>query len=154
VVVIMTLCITSGLMLLGIPFALFLGVLTALLNIIPYIGIVVSALVAATIAFITKDNSWFVVGTLGVYLLTHILEANIFTPNIVGSKVSVNPLATFIALIIGGELWGIMGMILFIPFSGILKVFCDNIPKLRPFGYLLGTEGTEEDMKGREGEAM
>jgi predicted PurR-regulated permease PerM len=144
VVIILSVLVSGGLMSLGIPFAIFLGVTTALLNIIPYIGIFISALFAVTIAFLTKDSLWYVAGTMGLYLFTHLLESNILTPNIVGHRVSVNPLATFLALLIGSEVWGIMGMILFIPFVGILKVFLDNTPSLRPYGFLLGTEGTEE----------
>lgn len=144
VVVIMAVSVTTGLLALGIPFAFFLGILSALLNIIPYIGIFISAILAVVITFLTKDSALFVFAVICLYLLIHALESNIFTPNIVGSKVSVNPLVTFIALIVGSELWGVMGMILFIPFTGILKVICDNIPALRPYGYLMGTEGTKE----------
>jgi hypothetical protein len=72
------------------------------------------------------------------------LESNILTPNIVGSKVSLNPLTTIIALIIGEEVWGIVGMILFIPLLGVIKVVFDNVEVLQPYGYLLGTEGSDE----------
>lgn len=144
VVIIMSLCICSGLVIIGVPFAIFLGVMTGLLNIIPYIGVFIGALVACIIAFLTKDSSIYVLGTFIVFLTTHLLESNVFTPAIVGRKVSVNPLAIFIALVIGSQVWGIMGMILFIPLIGIIKVICDNIAYLQPFGYLLGTEGTGE----------
>jgi predicted PurR-regulated permease PerM len=144
VVFIMSICIGSGLMALGIPFAIFLAVLTGFLNIIPYIGVFISAILACAIAFLTMDSGWFVLGTFLVYLVTHLLESNLFTPSIVGSKVSVNPLATFVALVIGSNVWGIMGMILFIPLLGIFKVICDNVPALQAYAYLLSTEGTEE----------
>ena len=144
VVIIVAICIGSGLSFLGIPFAIFLGVLAGFFNIVPYVGIIISGLLGCTLTFLTKDSSWYVLGTAIVFLVTHLFEANILTPNIVGRKVSVNPLVVFMALLIGAEVWGIMGMILFIPMVGILKVFCDNIPALNPYGYLLGTEGTEE----------
>jgi predicted PurR-regulated permease PerM len=66
------------------------------------------------------------------------LEGNFITPNIVGSKVSVNPLAAIIALLIGGMLWGPAGMILSIPFTAIIKVVFDHVDSLEPFGFLLG----------------
>ena len=151
VVIIMAICIGTGLSILGVPFAIFLGVLAGFLNIIPYVGIFISGLIACMLTFLTKDSSIYVLGTAIVFLITHLLESNIFTPNIVGKRVSVNPLVVFIALLIGNEVWGVMGMILFIPMVGIIKVFCDNIPSLSAYGYLLGTEGMEEE-NGRRGE--
>ena len=144
VVIIVSIFIGSGLYILGVPFALFLGVLAGILNIIPYVGIFISGILACLVTLLTKDSSWYVVGTACVFLMTHLLESNIFTPNIVGKRVSVNPLAVLMALLIGSEVWGIVGMILFIPMVGVLKVFLDNIPSLNPYGYLLGTEGMEE----------
>ena len=144
VVIIVALCIGTGLSFLGIPFAIFLGILAGFMNIVPYIGIFISALLGCILTFLTKDSTWYVLGTAIVFLITHLMESNFFTPSIVGKRVSVNPLVVFMALLIGGEVWGVMGMILFIPMVGILKVFCDNIPELNPYGYLLGTEGLEE----------
>jgi predicted PurR-regulated permease PerM len=89
VVIIMAVMVTSGLLLLGIPFAIFLGILTALINIVPYVGILSGAILATIITFITKDNTWYVTGTIGVYFLSHFFETNYFTPKIVGSKVGI-----------------------------------------------------------------
>ncbi|MBL0341378.1 MAG: AI-2E family transporter [Bacteroidetes bacterium] len=68
------------------------------------------------------------------------LDNNFLTPKIVGSSVSINPLATLIAIIIGGLIWGIIGMMIFIPLLGMLKVILDSFPKSQPFGYLIGEE--------------
>jgi predicted PurR-regulated permease PerM len=87
---------------------------------------------------LTKDSIWYAVGVAGAFTVVQFLEGNFITPNIVGSKVSVNPLAAIIALILGGMLWGPAGMILSIPFTAILKVILDNIEPLEPFGFLLG----------------
>jgi len=134
-----------GLFSMGIDFALFLAVFCALLNIVPYAGILTGAIITLTLTFITKDNTWYVTGVAILFFVTHWVEANILTPNIVGKKVRVNPLATFIMLIIGAELWGLMGMIMFIPFVGIIKVICDYTPALHPFSILLGTESYVPD---------
>jgi predicted PurR-regulated permease PerM len=129
---------TAGLLLLGIKYAFFFGALAALLNIIPYLGIIMGSAFPILIALLTKDSIWYAVGVAAAFALVQFLEGNFITPNIVGSKVSVNPLAAIIALIIGGMLWGPAGMILSIPFTAILKVILDNIEQLEPFGFLLG----------------
>ncbi|MGZ5244444.1 MAG: AI-2E family transporter [Bacteroidia bacterium] len=124
----------------GIKYAIFLGVLAAILNILPYIGILIGNIIAATVAFLTTDSLMYPIGVLASFAVIQFLENNFLTPQIVGSKVSINPLATIMVLIIGGQLWGVVGMILFIPFLGILKVIFDNIEGMKPYGYLLGTE--------------
>ena len=141
---VMTCILSAGLHIIGVPYYLFLGALAAILNIIPYLGIGFSALLSILVAFLTKDSDVLALEVFLLFLGTHLIEANIITPKIVGSKVSVNPFTTIVALILGEMIWGIMGMILFIPLSGVLKVIFDNIEATKPYGFLLGTEGTEE----------
>jgi predicted PurR-regulated permease PerM len=129
---------TVGLLILRIEYAFFFGALAALLNIIPYLGIIIGSILPIMMALLTKDSIWYAVGVAGVFTAVQFLEGNFITPHIVGSKVSVNPLAAIIALIIGGILWGPAGMILSIPFTAITKVILDNIEPLEPFGFLLG----------------
>lgn len=143
VIVILSFILSTGLLVIGVPYAIFLAVMAAFLNVIPYLGILTSALFAAFIALLTGHSASAPLFVLGLFLATHLLESNILTPNIVGSKVSLNPLTTIIALIIGEEVWGIVGMILFIPLLGVIKVIFDNVEVLQPYGYLLGTEGSE-----------
>lgn len=129
---------TVGLLLLGIKYAFFFGALAALLNIIPYIGIFIGSVLPILMALLTKDSIWYAVGVAAIFTVVQFLEGNFITPNIVGSKVSVNPLAAIVALIIGGMLWGPAGMILSIPFTAIVKVVFDHVDALEPFGFLLG----------------
>jgi predicted PurR-regulated permease PerM len=140
VVVIMSTMISTGLYALGVPFALFLGIMTGILNIIPYIGIIIGGLLALVITFFTMDTNVTLLGVTLVFFFSHALEANFITPKIVGKQVSVNPLITFIALLVGSEIWGIWGMILFIPLIGVMKVIVDNIPAYENIAILLGTE--------------
>jgi predicted PurR-regulated permease PerM len=79
-----------------------------------------------------------------VFAFVQFLEGNFITPNIVGSKVGVNPLAAIVALILGGMIWGVAGMILSIPFTAILKVIFDHVPGLEPIGFLLGEPPKEQ----------
>lgn len=127
-----------GLWIVGIPNALFFAVFAALLAIIPYIGIIIGSLPAIIFALLFTDSLWNPVGVIAVFATVQFLEGNFITPNIVGSRVSINPLIALVALLVGGQLWGISGMILFVPFVGILKHIFDQLDELKPFGYLFG----------------
>lgn len=127
-----------GLWIVGIPHALFFAVFAALLAIIPYIGIIIGSLPAIIFALLFTDSLWNPVGVVAVFAIVQFLEGNFITPNIVGSRVSINPMIALVALLIGGELWGISGMILFVPFVGILKHIFDQVDGLKPLGYLFG----------------
>ena len=127
-----------GLLLLGIPHAIFFGFLAGFLILIPYIGILIGSVLPALLAILTMDSPWYAVGAIGIMSFVQFLEGNFITPNIVGSKVSVNPLAAIVALFFGGQLWGISGLILALPITAILKVVFDAIPALEPYGFLLG----------------
>jgi predicted PurR-regulated permease PerM len=140
VVLILGVLNSIGYLLLGLKYAILLGFLIGFLNVIPYVGVMLGSLIPIAIALVTKDSPMYALGALGVAMLTQLLENNFITPKIVGSSVSINPLASLIALLGGGMLWGVVGMILAIPITGMLKVACDTIPALRPFGYILGEE--------------
>ena len=129
---------SAGLLLLGVPHAIFFGFFAAFLLLIPYVGLMIGSLLPALMALVTKDSPIYAVGVLAVFGVIQFLEGNFITPNIVGSKVSVNPLVAMIALILGGQLWGISGLILALPMTAIIKVIFDLVEPLKPFGYLLG----------------
>lgn len=129
---------TTGLLIIGLEHALFFGVFASLLAIIPYIGIIIGALPPLVFAFLLTDSLLTPVLVIAVFATVQFLEGNFITPKIVGSKVSINPFVAMVALIVGGHLWGISGMILFVPVIGILKVVFDQIPEMKPYGYLLG----------------
>src|SRR5699024_5078845 len=78
------------------------------------------------------------------FFVVQFLENNILTPNITGSYVRINPLATLLSLIAGGMVWGLPGMFMVIPYLAIFKIGCENTPSLKPIGYLLSTRGTEQ----------
>jgi predicted PurR-regulated permease PerM len=144
VVAVLSVLNSVALLIIGVPYAIVLGILAAVLNIVPYVGVLAGSLIAASIAFITMDSIWYTVAVLASMTFIQFLDNNFITPNITGSKVSINPLAAIIALITGGILWGVPGMILFIPFAGILKAILDSIEELSPYGYLIGTEDTSK----------
>jgi predicted PurR-regulated permease PerM len=137
-----------GLLALGIRQAVFLGLLAGYLNVIPYVGTLVGSLFPIIMALLFKDSIWYAFGVAAIFLFNQFIDNNITTPKVVGSHVQVNPLATIMAVISGGLIWGIAGMILFIPLLGIFKIICDNVEPLKPIGYLLGEDQRKEDKPG------
>ncbi len=127
-----------GLLAIGLPHAIFFGILAAFLTVIPYIGIALGAALPVIYALAMTDSLYMPLAVLLWFVLVQVLEGNLITPNVVGSQVSINPLVAMIALLIGGSVWGMAGMILFVPLTAMLKVVLDNIPELEPYGYLLG----------------
>jgi predicted PurR-regulated permease PerM len=126
-----------GLLALGIDHAIFFGILSGVLTIIPYIGIIIGALFPLIMALITKDSIWYSIGVVIVFAVVQFLEGNFITPRITGSKVSINALAAIIALVIGSKILGIAGMILAIPAIGVLKIVLSHTQHLKPFVILL-----------------
>ena len=126
-----------GLLALGIDHAIFFGILSGVLTIIPYVGIIIGALFPLIMALITKDSHLVCVGVVVVFTVVQFLEGNFITPRITGSKVSINALAAIIALVIAGKILGIAGMILAVPAIGVLKILLPHSDHLKPFVILL-----------------
>jgi len=129
---------TIGLLILGIDYAVFFGFLAAALLIIPFVGILIGSILPIIVALITKDSPMYAVGVAGVFVSVQFLEGNFITPQVVGSKISINGLVAIVALLLGSALWGIAGMALSLPTVAILKVIFDSVSELNPYGYLLG----------------
>ena len=138
VIVIVAILNTIGLLIMGMPYAFFFGAFASVLTIIPYVGILIGALLPAMFVLIQTGSMVNAIIVIGIFTFVQFLEGNFITPNITGSKVSINPFAAILALIIGGEIWGATGMILSIPIIAILKVIFDAYEPLKPLGFLLG----------------
>jgi len=132
-----------GLLLLGVPYAILFGFIASILTFIPYIGIIVGALLPMTMAWATYDSIWYPIGIVGIFTFVQYLEANIIFPFAVSSRLKVNTLTVLIAIFAGGILWGVAGMILFVPFAGILKLIADHNPKLKTLALALGDNDME-----------
>ena len=129
---------TVGLLILGIDYAIFFGFFGACLVLIPYFGISLGSLLPAAYALVTQDNPLKALGVIGVFLFVQTLEGNFITPYIVGSKVSINPLAAIIVLILWENVWGFPGLVLALPMTAIIKVVFDAVESLQPYGFLIG----------------
>ncbi|WP_242928619.1 AI-2E family transporter [Pontibacter vulgaris] len=131
---------SAALLLLGVDYAILIGVIGAILNLIPYIGGLVAILLPVLMATVTKDGYTTQLLILGAYAIIQFIDNNILVPRIVSSKVQINALISILAVLLGGALWGVSGMFLSIPFVAVLKIVFDKIEGLKPWGKLLGDE--------------
>lgn len=124
--------------LIGAKYAVLLGIIVALFNLIPYIGIFTALLLSTLITFATGSIGDAIKVAASV-LAIHAVDSNVLLPTIVGSKVKLNALITFLGIILGEMIWGLSGMFLSIPILAILKIIFDRVDSLKPWGFLFGS---------------
>jgi predicted PurR-regulated permease PerM len=145
VVLILAVLNSLGLIIIGIPHAIVLGVGAAILNLIPYFGTLLGALVPLIYVLVAMDDPLSAaLKVVFMFIIVQFLENNIITPNIVGGNVRLNALTVIIGLLIGNMIWGIAGMLVVIPIIAILKIIMGNVEMLKPFAYLLSSKGLEK----------
>ncbi len=140
VVLILAVLHATALSIIGVKYAFILGIITACFSFIPYFGTVVSGLVPLTFVLVAQDNPYIALAVALYYMSISLIDHNILTPAIVGGKVHLNPFITILSILIGASIWGISGMIIVVPFVAVIKIICDNVESLKPFGYILGVE--------------
>ncbi|HUQ65467.1 MAG TPA: AI-2E family transporter [Flavitalea sp.] len=131
---------STALLIIGVKYAILLGVLGALLNVLPYIGGLIAIVLPLLMATVTSEGYTMQISIIAAYLLIQFIDNNILVPRIVSSKVKLNALISILAVLLGGALWGVAGMFLSIPAVAILKIIFDRIDSLKPWGKLLGDE--------------
>lgn len=129
-----------GYSIIGLKYAILLGVITGLLNLIPYIGIMMAAILSMAATLSGTPDVTIIFGVIAVNIVVQFIDNNILVPLIVSSKVEMNALTSIVGIIIGGSLAGFSGMFLAIPILAICKVIFDRIDGLEPWGYLLGDD--------------
>ncbi|HEX8269883.1 MAG TPA: AI-2E family transporter [Flavobacterium sp.] len=125
---------------LGIEHAIFFGMVAGLLNIIPYLGPMIGAIMPFLFALLTKDSLFYPIAVVVAFTVIQFLEGTYLTPKITGANVKLNAFMTFLGLLIGGAIWGIVGMILIIPTIAIVKRLFELSPDTEPYAYLFGEE--------------
>ena len=123
---------------LGVKNALFFAILCGLLEIIPYIGIIIGNLLTVLVSIVNGADVSLVLGILIVYGSIQLFQGWVLEPLILGPQVKINPLFTIIAIVLGELIWGVPGIILAIPLTAIVKIICDHIDSLKPYGFLIG----------------
>lgn len=122
---------------LHLPYFYFLGVISGFLSLIPYLGLILAVVppVLADLGHLTSANFLIILATV---LGLHMLAMNVLYPKVLGKRLSLNPLAVTISLLLWGWLWGAMGLVLAVPIMGAAKIIFDHIERLRPYGAWLG----------------
>ncbi|MDQ3110832.1 MAG: AI-2E family transporter [Bacteroidota bacterium] len=137
---IVTALTTVGYMIIGVPYALLLGVITGLLNLIPYIGILIAGVLSIIATLTISTDFSNVLGVVIINVIVQLIDNNLIVPLVVSSKVRINAIISVIAIVIGGAVAGVAGMFLAIPILAIIKVIFDRIETLEPWGYLIGDD--------------
>lgn len=127
----------TGLLILGIDYAVLLGICGALLNVIPYVGALISVVVFMFVALMTQPPI-YILYVLVMYLIIQFIDNNYVVPRIVGSRVKLNALVSLIVVVAGAALWGIPGMFLSIPVLAVVKLILDKVEGMQAWGFLLG----------------
>ncbi|MVT12170.1 AI-2E family transporter [Chitinophaga tropicalis] len=122
---------------LGIKYATLLGIMAALFNLIPYLGIYMATILCTIITLTNSSLATSLQVAIGL-LIVHFLDSNILLPRIVGSKVKINALVTILGVVTGNLIWGVPGMFLAIPLIAILKIIFEHIEYMQPWALLLG----------------
>jgi predicted PurR-regulated permease PerM len=138
-----------ALLLIGVKYAILMGVLGAIVNVLPYIGGILAILFPVIIATVTKDGFNTQIIITVAYIVIQFIDNHFLIPFIVSSRVRINALISIVVVLLGGALWGIAGMFLSIPFVGVIKIIFDRIPELQPWGKLLGSEIATAPQKRR-----
>jgi predicted PurR-regulated permease PerM len=128
-----------GLWIIGIDNPFLFGFLGATLAIIPYIGTAMGAIIPVIYAFVSFDSLWIAVEVALLFWFIQLVADNFLSPKIVGGSLNINALTAILSLIIGGAVWGVAGMILFLPFAAMLRVVCDEFDELKPVALLIGS---------------
>ncbi|MBF0695559.1 MAG: AI-2E family transporter [Flavobacterium sp.] len=131
---------TIGYMMLGIEYAILLGALSGILNLVPYIGILAAGAISIVATLGGSPDVSIIFGVIIVNMVVQFIDNNFLVPVVVSSKVEINALVSIVGIVIGGSLAGIAGMFLAIPMIAILKVIFDRIEPLKPWGYLFGDD--------------
>jgi len=136
-----------GFLILGIQYPIFLALVAALLNLVPYIGMLIANVFCMLITLITSENLADVVWVAIILAVVQFIDNNFLMPMVVGNRVRINALVTIVGVVIGGALCGISGMFLAIPGIAVLKVIFDRVESLKPWGMLLGDDTVKASEK-------
>lgn len=131
---------TVGFMIIGVKYAVVLGLITGILNLIPYIGILFAGILSIIATLTASPDLTLIIGVIIIVIVVQLIDNNLIVPMIVGSKVQINAFVSIVGIIVGGVIAGFSGMFLAIPIIAILKVIFDRIESLEPWGYLMSDD--------------
>jgi len=142
--VILGLANSIGLWIIGVDNPFLFGFLAAVLAIVPYVGTIVGAAIPIIYTLVSYDSMWMPIAVALLFWGIQIIESNFLSPKIVGGSLKINAFAAILSIIIGASVWGIAGMILFLPVTAMLKVVCEEYEELKPIALLIGDQNKKE----------
>ncbi len=129
---------------LGVDFPIFWGFLAFLLNFIPNIGSLVAVVLPFLLSLLQFDTLTIPLLALILMQLVQTIVGNVVDPRLMAFSLNLSPLLVLVSLIFWGWLWGIVGMVLAVPLTATIKIFCENIEGLRPVAVLMGSASTRK----------
>jgi predicted PurR-regulated permease PerM len=129
-----------GFSIVGVKYAILFAIICGILEIVPFVGNFLGNLLAIIMVLVQGGGIDMVIGVVITYAIVQFLQTYLLEPLVVGAEVNINPLFTIIILVLGELVWGIPGMVLAIPLLGVVKIICDHVNSLKPFGYLIGSD--------------
>ncbi len=150
-IIILGLANSIGLWIIGVDSPFLFGFLAATMSIIPYVGTTLGASIPVLYSFMSHDSLWVPFAVAVLFWAIQLIESNFLSPKVVGSSLQINALAAILSLLIGASVWGIAGMILFLPFAAMLKVICEEYEPLKPLALLIGQQNYIEKDEQSQG---
>jgi predicted PurR-regulated permease PerM len=139
-IIVIGLANSIGLWIIGIDNPYLFGFLGAFLSIVPYVGTMLGAIIPILYAFVSYDSLWPAAAVAILFWVVQVISDNVLSPKIIGGSLQVNALVAILSLIVGALVWGVAGMILFLPFAAMLKVICEQYEQLKPIALLIGNQ--------------
>lgn len=141
---VLTVLYSIGLGVSGVGNFILISLIAALLNILPYIGNIIGLTLALAFGYFSSGETSVLLGILITFSVAQFVESYFLEPYLVGEKVDLHPFMVILVVVLGGSIWGIMGMLLAIPVLAIITIIMLHIPPLHPFGFLFSKKSPKE----------
>ncbi|MFC6998819.1 AI-2E family transporter [Rufibacter roseus] len=132
-------CYSIGFSIIGLDNALLLSVIAVLPTIVPYIGAFVGGLFPILMSFVSGSTG-MIIPVVAILAAAQTIDNNIIEPLVMGAKMDLSPIFTVVAIVLGQMLWGVAGMVLFVPMFAVIRIICQHVSPLKPYGFLLEDE--------------
>lgn len=149
-IIVIGLANSIGLLIIGIDNPFLFGFLGSVLAIIPYVGTVFGAIIPLLYAFVTYNSLWMAIEVGILFWAVQLISDNFLSPKIVGSSININALTAILSLFVGAAVWGVAGMILFLPFAAMLNIVCEEYEELKPIALLIGNKNYQDNESGNK----
>jgi predicted PurR-regulated permease PerM len=118
---------TIGLSLVGTPSSILLGLVAGAASMVPFMGVIVGFFPSLILTFLQYHDWQHLVGVTAVFAVVQALEGNLITPKIVGERLGLHPVVVLLAVLVGGDLFGFLGILLAVPATAVIKVFWRDV---------------------------